>query len=120
MDRGVSTLLLIISFILLVLIVLNVMLFYKLWALEQAAQTLEAWRVHVLSEGKIPQTAVEWARILKLQTNLHNAELLQWKNVLKACVGLLDEMRFSLARLHKGVVLVHRPAESEQSADDPF
>ncbi|XP_067831534.1 protein Aster-B-like isoform X2 [Heptranchias perlo] len=120
LDRSVSNLLLIISFILVVLIVLNVMLFYKLWALEQAAQTLEAWRVHALSEGKIPQTAVEWAHILQLQKSFHDAELQKWRHILKACVGLLDEMKFSLERLHKGIALVNLPAESEESTEDPF
>ncbi|XP_072538849.1 protein Aster-A [Salminus brasiliensis] len=50
-NNNISTILLIISFILVVLVALNMLLFYKLWALERAAHTLETWHSYSLSDS---------------------------------------------------------------------
>uniref|UniRef100_A0A8B9VKM4 GRAM domain containing 1B n=1 Tax=Anas zonorhyncha TaxID=75864 RepID=A0A8B9VKM4_9AVES len=42
--QSVSKLLLVISFVLVLLVILNMMLFYKLWMLEYTTQTLTAWQ----------------------------------------------------------------------------
>ncbi|KAG8570074.1 hypothetical protein GDO81_014681 [Engystomops pustulosus] len=54
-DRGTSqnipTALFIISIVLLVLVVLNMMLFYRLWSLEHTARTFQTWQSYAVSQG---------------------------------------------------------------------
>uniref|UniRef100_A0A8C5RHR3 GRAM domain containing 1A n=1 Tax=Laticauda laticaudata TaxID=8630 RepID=A0A8C5RHR3_LATLA len=99
-GQTVSTVILVISLVLLVLVILNMMLFYRLWSLEHTARTVESWQTYVLSNGKLPQTASEWAEILELQKQFHSVEVQKWKQILKASVELLDEV--SLRKCEKG------------------
>ncbi|XP_068098019.1 protein Aster-A isoform X3 [Hyperolius riggenbachi] len=119
-DRGsaqnIPTALLIISFVLLVLVALNLMLFYRLWSLEHTARTFHTWQSYALSQGRYPQTSADWAEILELQKRFHNAEVQKWKQTLRASVQLLDEMRSSLQRLQQGV-LVSDPATEARDED---
>ncbi|XP_069461038.1 protein Aster-A isoform X2 [Ambystoma mexicanum] len=112
-DRGsshnVSTVLLIISLVLVVLVVLNMMLLYRLWSLEHTARTFESWQSYALSKGKFPQTSAEWAEMLELQKQFHSVEVQKWKQILKASVELLDEMKLSLEKLHQGIAVVTEP-----------
>ncbi|XP_072011180.1 protein Aster-A isoform X1 [Engystomops pustulosus] len=108
-DRGTSqnipTALFIISIVLLVLVVLNMMLFYRLWSLEHTARTFQTWQSYAVSQGRFPQTSADWAEILELQKRFHNAEVQKWKQTLRTSVQLLDEMRSSLQRLQQGVLV---------------
>ncbi|XP_030637885.1 protein Aster-A isoform X2 [Chanos chanos] len=110
---SISTLLLIISFMicisLVVLVALNMLLFYKLWALERAAHTLETWHSYSLTDSPLPQTAGEWAQVLQLQRQFHQAQLNKWQQILQSSVTLLDQMKQSLEKLHRGIV----PQESQ-------
>ncbi|XP_066575242.1 protein Aster-A isoform X2 [Amia ocellicauda] len=119
-SRGgnISTILLIVSFILVVLVALNMLLFYKLWSLERAANTLETWHSYALADGKLPQTASEWAQILELQKQFHQAEVHKWQQILKASVGLLDEMKLSLEKLHRGIVTPKGAQDLAASTED--
>ncbi|XP_076869379.1 protein Aster-A isoform X2 [Brachyhypopomus gauderio] len=114
-NNNISTILLIVSFILVVLVALNMMLFYKLWALERAAHTLETWHSYSLSDSPLPQSATEWAQILQLQRQFHQAQLGKWQQVLQSSVTLLDQMKQSLEKLHSGLI---RP-EGLQDAAEP-
>ncbi|XP_027014318.1 protein Aster-B isoform X8 [Tachysurus fulvidraco] len=101
---GVSKLLLIISFVLVLLVLLNMMLFYKLWTLEQTTQSLaslQGLRAH--DSSKLPQTQMEWAQLLESQQRYHDDELEKWREIIKSSVVLLDEMRRSLLNLQKGI-----------------
>ncbi|XP_066462549.1 protein Aster-A isoform X1 [Eleutherodactylus coqui] len=108
-DRGTSqsipTALFIISIVLLVLVVLNMMLFYRLWSLEHTARTFQTWQSYAVSKGRFPQTSADWAEILELQKRFHSAEVQKWKQTLRTSVQLLDEMRSSLQRLQQGVLV---------------
>ncbi|KAK2102447.1 Protein Aster-A, partial [Saguinus oedipus] len=84
------------SIVLIILIALNVLLFYHLWSPERTAHTFESWHSLALAKGKIPQTATEWAEILALQKQFHSVEVHKWRQILRASVELLDEMKFSL------------------------
>ncbi|XP_043935294.1 protein Aster-A [Protopterus annectens] len=121
-SHNISLFLLIISFMicvsLVVLVILNMMLFYRMWSLEHTAQTLESWQAYALSEGKFPKTAVEWAKILELQKRFHNAEVQKWKQILKASVGLLDEMKFSLEKLHSGITAAEPVFDTDKSKEE--
>ncbi|XP_078387946.1 protein Aster-B isoform X2 [Cetorhinus maximus] len=115
---SVSKLLLIISFVLVLLVFLNMMLFYKLWMLEYTTQSLTTWHGIRLQESKLPQSQAEWAQLLESQQRYHDTELQKWREILKSSVVLLDQMRDSLITLQKGIGL--RDYSSETDKRDRF
>ncbi|XP_013771400.1 GRAM domain-containing protein 1A isoform X3 [Pundamilia nyererei] len=108
-HNSISTILLIVSFMicisLVVLVALNMLLFYKLYALERAAHTLETWHSYSVADSPLPQTAGEWAQVLQLQRQFHQAQLSKWQQILQSSVSLLDQMKQSLEKLHQGIVV---------------
>uniref|UniRef100_A0A3Q0SHQ7 GRAM domain containing 1A n=1 Tax=Amphilophus citrinellus TaxID=61819 RepID=A0A3Q0SHQ7_AMPCI len=90
---------------LVVLVALNMLLFYKLYALERAAHTLETWHSYSVADRPLPQTAGEWAQVLQLQRQFHQAQLSKWQQILQSSVSLLDQMKQSLEKLHQGIVV---------------
>uniref|UniRef100_A0A8C1R231 GRAM domain containing 1Bb n=1 Tax=Cyprinus carpio TaxID=7962 RepID=A0A8C1R231_CYPCA len=103
-----------ISLILVLLVFLNVMLFYKLWMLEYSAQSLSSWQGLRLHESKLPSTQMEWAQLLESQQRYHDAELQKWKEIIKSSVLLLDQMKDSLLSLQKGVGLRDYNSDSDE------
>ncbi|XP_041649097.1 protein Aster-A isoform X1 [Cheilinus undulatus] len=114
-QNSISTILLIVSFILVVLVALNMLLFYKLYALERAAHTLETWHSYSVADSPLPQTAGEWAQVLQLQRQFHQAQLSKWQQILQSSVTLLDQMKQSLEKLHRGIVV---PEVQQDPPDD--
>ncbi|KAM7421381.1 hypothetical protein PAMA_015491 [Pampus argenteus] len=114
-QNSISTILLIVSFILVVLVALNMLLFYKLYALERAAHTLETWHSYSVADSPLPQTAGEWAQVLQLQRQFHQAQLGKWQQILQSSVALLDQMKQSLEKLHRGIVV---PEVQQDSSTD--
>lgn len=57
-----------------------------------------------IPRSKFPQTATEWAEILALQKQFHSVEVHKWRQILRASVELLDEVR-----LCEGPVLGSHP-----------
>uniref|UniRef100_A0A667X0Y2 GRAM domain containing 1B n=1 Tax=Myripristis murdjan TaxID=586833 RepID=A0A667X0Y2_9TELE len=110
-----SKLLLLISFVLVLLVFLNMMLFYKLWMLEYTTQSLTAWQE---PQPKLPQTQLEWVQLLDSQQRYHDDELQKWKEVIKSSVLLLDEMKDSLLALQKGIGLRDYNSESEEKGNE--
>ncbi|XP_036994194.1 protein Aster-B isoform X1 [Artibeus jamaicensis] len=100
--QSVSKLLLVISCVLVLLVLLNVMLFYKLWMLEYTTQTLTAWQGLRLQE-RLPQSHTEWAQLLESQQKYHDTELQKWREIIKSSVMLLDQMKDSLIDLQNGI-----------------
>uniref|UniRef100_A0A8C3HN79 GRAM domain containing 1B n=1 Tax=Chrysemys picta bellii TaxID=8478 RepID=A0A8C3HN79_CHRPI len=90
--QSVSKLLVVISCVLVLLVILNMMLFYKLWMLEYTTQTLTAWQGLRLPE-RLPQSQSEWARLLESQQKYHDTELQKWREIIKSSVMLLDQVR---------------------------
>ncbi|XP_047449765.1 protein Aster-B isoform X3 [Mugil cephalus] len=115
---SVSKLLLIISFViclsLVLLVFLNMMLFYKLWMLEYSAQSLTTWQGLRLHESKLPQTQMEWAQLLEAQQRYHDSELQKWREIIKSSVVLLDQMKDSLLTLQRGIGLRDYSSETEE------
>ncbi|XP_070931848.1 protein Aster-B isoform X2 [Macaca nemestrina] len=110
--QSVSRLLLVISCVLVLLVILNMMLFYKLWMLEYTTQTLTAWQGLRLQE-RLPQSQTEWAQLLESQQKYHDTELQKWREIIKSSVMLLDQAWggvFCLA--DEG--LAHQPSEWHQ------
>ncbi|XP_039620106.1 protein Aster-B isoform X1 [Polypterus senegalus] len=114
---SVSKLLLIISFViclsLVLLVFLNMMLFYKLWMLEYTTQSLTTWQGLRLQESKLPQSQMEWAQLLESQQRYHDSELQKWREIIKSSVLLLDQMKDSLINLQKGIGLSDYSTETE-------
>ncbi|KAM9255812.1 protein Aster-B isoform 1-T1 [Cariama cristata] len=104
--QSVSKLLFVISFVicfsLVLLVILNMMLFYKLWMLEYTTQTLTAWQGLQLQE-RLPQSQTEWAQLLESQQKYHDSELQKWREIIKSSVMLLDQMKDSLINLQNGI-----------------
>ncbi|XP_044295463.1 protein Aster-B isoform X4 [Varanus komodoensis] len=101
-QQSVSKLLLVISCVLVLLVILNMMLFYKLWMLEYTTQTLTAWQGLRLQE-RLPQSQTEWAQLLESQQKYHDTELQKWREIVKSSVILLDQMKDSLVNLQNGI-----------------
>ncbi|XP_021104703.1 GRAM domain-containing protein 1B isoform X4 [Heterocephalus glaber] len=124
--QSVSKLLLVISCVLVLLVILNMMLFYKLWMLEYTTQTLTAWQglrlqerglgaqdsllsitpaagVPLLLPHRLPQSQTEWAQLLESQQKYHDTELQKWREIIKSSVMLLDQMKDSLNNLQNGI-----------------
>ncbi|XP_059270788.1 protein Aster-B isoform X2 [Mustela nigripes] len=135
--QSVSKLLLVISCVLLLLVVLNIMLFYKLWMLEYTTQTLTAWQglrlqerglgaqnsplsitpaagVPLLLPHRLPQSQTEWAQLLESQQKYHDTELQKWREIIKSSVMLLDQMKDSLINLQNGIRSRDYTSESEE------
>ncbi|XP_031242017.1 protein Aster-A isoform X5 [Mastomys coucha] len=123
-GAGIPSALVLISIVicvsLIVLIALNALLFYRLWSLERTAHTFESWHSLALAKGKFPQTATEWAEILALQKHFHSVEVHKWRQILRASVELLDEMKFSLEKLHQGITVPDPPLDTQPQPDDSF
>ncbi|CAL8336620.1 unnamed protein product [Gadus morhua 'NCC'] len=100
-HTSVSTMLLIVSFILVVLVALNVLLFYKLYSLEKAAHNLDTWSSDTHSPS--PQTPADWLQVLQLQRRFHQNQLNKWQQILSSSVSLLDQMKRSLEKLQQGI-----------------
>uniref|UniRef100_S4RLN5 GRAM domain containing 1Bb n=1 Tax=Petromyzon marinus TaxID=7757 RepID=S4RLN5_PETMA len=89
---------------LLVLLCLNGVLFYKLWALETTTQNLQLLQsLRRSSRAHVPQSEREWARVIEQQQRAHEAQLGKWREALKLTLSHIDQLRESLARLHRGV-----------------
>ncbi|KAM9079373.1 protein Aster-B isoform 2-T3 [Megaptera novaeangliae] len=111
--QSVSKLLLVISCVLVLLLILNMMLFYKLWMLEYTTQTLTAWQGLRLQE-RLPQSQTEWAQLLESQQKYHDTELQKWREIIKSSVMLLDQMKDSLINLQNGIRARDYTSESEE------
>ncbi|XP_023576821.1 GRAM domain-containing protein 1B isoform X5 [Octodon degus] len=111
--QSVSRLLLVISCVLVLLVILNMMLFYKLWMLEYTTQTLTAWQGLRLQE-RLPQSQTEWAQLLESQQKYHDTELQKWREIIKSSVMLLDQMKDSLINLQNGIRSRDYTSESDE------
>ncbi|CAI9574567.1 unnamed protein product, partial [Staurois parvus] len=118
--QSISKLLLVISCVyvirLVLLVMLNVMLFYKLWMLEYSTQALSTWQGLRLQES-LPQSQAEWTQLLESQQKHHDTELQKWRQIVKSSVMLLDQMKDSLINLQNGIVSRDYVSESE---DKPY
>ncbi|KAK3587699.1 hypothetical protein CHS0354_042485 [Potamilus streckersoni] len=103
-----ETLVRIVCFILILLVMFNALLFYKLWSLETLTNVLYFPHSEetIQSLQNPPKSADEWMHLLQQQQFLHEAELEKWRDVLTTSVTLLDEMKKSLVHLKE--TLDHR------------
>ncbi|MEE6485297.1 hypothetical protein FKM82_014236 [Ascaphus truei] len=113
--QNISRLLLVISCVLVLLVMLNVLLFYKLWMLEYSTQVLTTWQGLRLQESsRLPQSQAEWTQLLESQQKHHDTELQKWRHIIKSSVMLLDQMKDSLINLQNGIISRDFGSESEE------
>ncbi|CAL8288683.1 unnamed protein product [Merluccius merluccius] len=122
-QTSISTMLLIVSFILVVLVALNVLLFYKLYSLEKAAQNLDTWSTdthrYTNTHSPSPQTPADWLQVLQLQRRFHQNQLNKWQQILSSSVSLLDQMKRSLEKLQQGIVVPEVQQDSPPTEPNP-
>lgn len=60
----------------------------------------------------LPQTAGEWAQVLQLQRQFHQAQLSKWQQILQSSVSLLDQvgvpLQFALAACFSSQIITQR------------
>ncbi|OCT70362.1 hypothetical protein XELAEV_18037280mg [Xenopus laevis] len=97
-----------------VAVLLNAMLFYKLWVLEYSTQALTTWQGLRLQDSRLPQSQAEWTQLLESQQKHHDTEMQKWRQIIKSSVMLLDQMKDSLINLQNGIISRDFVSESEE------
>ncbi|XP_043598366.1 protein Aster-B isoform X2 [Bombus pyrosoma] len=82
------------------LMVINGLLYYKLWGLEEAA-AYTIMDLHVLKNT--PKTEEDWIHLLQQQESLHNIEMRKWQRVLHTAAQLLRQTEESLTELQMSI-----------------
>nr|XP_031846242.1 protein Aster-B-like isoform X1 [Nomia melanderi] len=82
------------------LMVINGLLYYKLWSLEEAA-AYTIMDLHVLKNT--PKTEEDWIHLLQQQESLHNVEMRKWQRVLHTAAQLLRQTEESLTELQMSI-----------------
>ncbi|XP_020297898.1 GRAM domain-containing protein 1B-like, partial [Pseudomyrmex gracilis] len=82
------------------LMVINGLLYYKLWGLEEAA-AYTIMDLHVLKNT--PKTEEDWISLLQQQESLHNVEMRKWQRVLHTAAQLLRQTEESLTELQMSI-----------------
>ncbi|XP_063752079.1 protein Aster-B isoform X2 [Eleginops maclovinus] len=100
-----SKLLLLIGLVLILLVILNVMLFYKLWMLEYTTQRFAASQGLRPDESGTPETQLEWVQLEDSQQRYDEKDLQKWKEIIRSSVLQLDKIKDSLLNLHKSIGL---------------
>ncbi|KAK7497103.1 hypothetical protein BaRGS_00011633 [Batillaria attramentaria] len=107
----------IIATVLILLVVFNAVLFYKLWAIEASTGGLHS----VYTERDIdnlvqqPRSQEEWAQLLRQQRSLHEDEVIKWREILQTSVQLMDQMKLSLMTLQTSLEVRLAQSSSEPS-----
>ncbi|XP_021923999.1 GRAM domain-containing protein 1B-like isoform X2 [Zootermopsis nevadensis] len=91
--------------VLLFLVLLNALLYYKLWTLEEWTQdsshSFTVMDLQVLRQP--PKSHEEWLHLVQQQEALHNIEMQKWQKILQAAVQLLRQTEESLSELQVAI-----------------
>ncbi|XP_013075665.2 protein Aster-B-like isoform X1 [Biomphalaria glabrata] len=100
-ELNAHTLVRIIIVILVLLLLFNAVLFYKLWSLESYASTLYGLPSQEFLENiaKQPRSQEEWSNLLQQQKMLHENEITKWEEVLTTSIHIVEQMKNSLVNL---------------------
>lgn len=92
---------------LVILLTLNALLYYKLWALEEKmvlrAPTYPTLDPSMFRSGATGGPLEEWVRILQQQEALHAAEVERWRKSIEEAAGFLRKAEESLRTLHTSI-----------------
>uniref|UniRef100_T1J6N1 VASt domain-containing protein n=1 Tax=Strigamia maritima TaxID=126957 RepID=T1J6N1_STRMM len=95
----------IVLFILVVLLCLNALLYYKLWSLETQANKLFLPSTYLDFDfiKNSPLSSEEWAELVQQQEQLHQVEMQKWMEILENSIQLLQQTEDALTTLQKGI-----------------
>lgn len=84
--------------ILMFLVLLNALLYYKLWMLEDWTKSTKSgfWHANIEILKNPPKNHEEWLNFLRHQENAHRVELDRWQKVLQTAIQLLRRAEESL------------------------
>ncbi|XP_034539772.1 protein Aster-B-like [Notolabrus celidotus] len=105
---------LVISISLIMLVFLNIMLFYKLWMLEFTMHSLVTSQGLRPQDSRSSQTQLEWVQLQDSQQHYDSDELQKWREMIQSSVLLLDELRASLLHLHKSISIRDQNSQSDR------
>ncbi|XP_047496271.1 protein Aster-B-like [Penaeus chinensis] len=92
---------------LVILLTLNALLYYKLWALEEKVfvhtTPFPALDPSMFRPGTGSGALEEWVRILQQQEALHAAEVERWRKSIEEAAGFLRKAEESLRTLHTSI-----------------
>ncbi|XP_018565494.1 GRAM domain-containing protein 1B isoform X2 [Anoplophora glabripennis] len=95
----------IVFFVLILLLILNIILYYKLWSLEETSP----YTILDLRELKNPpKSHDEWIRLLQQQEALHSIEAQKWQRILRTSIQLLRQAEESLNELQRSIHPTYR------------
>ncbi|KAF7264549.1 hypothetical protein GWI33_023065 [Rhynchophorus ferrugineus] len=86
--------------VLLLLLIINVMLYFKLWSLEEVSPG-NFFDPRLLQNP--PKSHDDWIKLLQQQENLHSVEAQKWQRILKNAVELLRQAEESLNELQRSI-----------------
>uniref|UniRef100_A0A0P4WJT6 VASt domain-containing protein n=1 Tax=Scylla olivacea TaxID=85551 RepID=A0A0P4WJT6_SCYOL len=93
--------------ILIVVLILNALLYYKLWALEDKmfhrSTSYPTLDPAMFRSGSSGASLEEWVRILQQQEALHAAEVERWRKSIEEAAGFLRKAEESLRSLHTSI-----------------
>ncbi|XP_064104679.1 protein Aster-B-like [Macrobrachium nipponense] len=96
---------------LVVLLTLNALLYYKLWALEEKVvlhgSPYPSFDPKLFRTGSSSGPLEEWVRILQHQEALHAAEVERWRKSIEEAAGFLRKAEESLRNLHTSIPPQH-------------
>ncbi|XP_021349375.1 GRAM domain-containing protein 1B-like isoform X3 [Mizuhopecten yessoensis] len=103
MKLNADTLVRIILVVLVLLVVFNAILFYKLWSLEGFATMLYSPNASPNVDQTTPKSQDEWVGVLKQQQYLYEREIDKWKEILSSSITLIDQMKLTLVELRNSL-----------------
>lgn len=120
LRMNADTLVRIICFILVLLVMFNALLFYKLWSLETMANVLylpnSEDAIHSFTKHP-PKSHEEWVQLLSHQQQLHDAEMNKWRDLLGASIAMVDQMKQTLINLKDHIESRTVRYQTEQHCD---
>ncbi|XP_059490629.1 protein Aster-B-like isoform X2 [Neocloeon triangulifer] len=88
---------------LLALLLLNAVLYHKLWGLEEWGREVALNKIELPFENDKPQSHEDWLRLLQKQEVLHRREMDHWQRFLDAAINLLKQAEETLKQLHSSI-----------------
>lgn len=86
--------------VLILLVILNILLYYKLWSLEESPP-YSIMDLHLIKNP--PKNPDDWIKLLRQQEVLHSVEMQKWQQILKTAIQLLKQTEESLNELQKSI-----------------
>lgn len=96
-----DTLVRVILVVLVLLVIFNAILFYKLWSLESYTNVLYFPKQDTMAEElkNYPKSQEEWTQLLQQQRQLHESEIDRWKEIIATSIDLIDQVKNTMVNV---------------------